>query len=199
MPTDVVKTAQHVVFAQLGEAYSGKASMSKSSAEKKEFYDKSVDAYQKALTLKPDDASYHNNYALALANEGKIDEAQAELVKAAQLDPPNGGRYFFNLGAVLVNTNHMKEASDAFRKATEADPNFADAYYQLGISLTGMASLDSKTGKVQPVPGTVEALQKYLQLAPTGPNADAAKGLLETMTGAVPTQVGTPQQQQRKR
>ena len=86
----------------------------------------------------------------------------------------------------------MKEAAEAFRKATEADPNFADAYYQLGVSLTGMAALDPKTGKVTPVPGTVESLQKYLQLAPTGPNADAAKGLLESMTGAVTTQIGTP-------
>ena len=42
----------------------------------------------------------------------------------------------------------LKEAADAFRKATEADPNYADAYYQLGVSLTGMASLDPKTGKV---------------------------------------------------
>jgi tetratricopeptide (TPR) repeat protein len=191
-----VDPSQHVVFAQLGEAYSGKAGATKNAAEKKEFYDKSIESYQKALTLKPDDPSYHNNYALALANEGKVDEAQAELGKAAQLDPTNAGRYYFNLGAILVNTNHMKEAADAFRKATEADPNFADAYYQLGVSLTGMAAVDPKTGKVAPVPGTVEALQKYLQLAPTGPNADAAKGLLETLTGAVTTQVGTPTPQQ---
>ena len=194
-----VDPTQHVVFAQLGEAYSGKATQAKASAEKKEFYDKSVDAYQKALTLKPDDPSYHNNYALALANDGKVDEAQAELMKAAQLDPTNAGRYYFNLGAVLVNTNHMKEAADAFRKATEADPNFADAFYQLGISLTGLASVDAKTGKVQPVPGTVESLQKYLQLAPDGPNAAAAKGLLDTMTGAVTTQIGTPVEKGKKK
>ena len=194
-----VDPTQHVIFAQLGEAYSGKATASKNSAEKKELFDKSIDSYQKALTLKPDDASYHNNFALALASEGKADEAQAELGKAAQLDPPNAGRYYFNLGAILVNTNHMKEAADAFRKATETDPNYADAYYQLGVSLTGMATLDPKTGKVTPVPGTVESLQKYLQLAPTGPNAEAAKGLLESMTGAVTTQVGTPQERGRRR
>src|ERR1019366_7359322 len=94
--------------------------------------------------------------------------------------------------ALLVNTNHMKEAAEAFRKATEADPNLAEAYYQLGVSLTGLAVLDPKTGKVQPVAGTVEALQKYLQLAPDGPNAASAKGLVDSMTGPVTTQIGTP-------
>ena len=195
-----VDPTQHVVFAQLGEAYGGKAVAARGD-EKKQWYEKSMEAYQKALTMKADDASYHNNFALALANAGKLQEAQAELVKAAELDPPNGGRYFFNLGAVLINTNHMKEATEAFKKATEADPNFADAYFQLGVTLTGMASVDPSTGAIVPAPGTKEALEKYLQLAPSGPNAAAAKSLLETITGSVTTQVGgsSGQQQQRRR
>jgi len=186
-----VDPSQHVIFAQLGEAYVGKAGMTKDPAEKKTDYDKSIEAYQKALTLKPDDPSYHNNYALALANDGKVDEAEAELGKAADLDKTNAGRYYFNLGAILVNTNHMKEAADAFRKATEADPKFADAYYQEGVSLMGLAQVDATTGKVTPAPGTLEALQKYLELAPTGPNAEAAKGLIDTISGPVSTSYGT--------
>ena len=195
-----VDPTQHVVFAQLGEAYGGKATAARGD-EKKQWYEKSMEAYQKALAMKADDASYHNNFALALANSGKLQEAQAELVKAAELDPPNGGRYFFNLGAVLINTNHIKEATEAFKKATEADPNFADAYFQLGVTLTGMASVDPSTGAIVPAPGTKEALEKYLQLAPSGPNAAAAKSLLETITGSVTTQVGgsSGQQQQRRR
>ena len=196
-----VDPTQHVIYAQLGEAYSGKAAAARGD-EKKQLVEKSVEAYQKALSIKADDASYHNNFALALANAGKLEEAQAELVKAAELDPPNGGRYFFNLGAVLVNTNHPKEAGDAFRKATESDPNFADAFYQLGVTLTGLASVDPKTGGIVPVAGTKEALGKYLQLAPSGPNAAAAKSLIETMSGTVTTQVGgskdTPQQPRRR-
>ena len=196
-----VDPTQHVIYAQLGEAYSGKAAAARGD-EKKQLVEKSVEAYQKALSIKADDASYHNNFALALANAGKLEEAQAELVKAAELDPPNGGRYFFNLGAVLVNTNHPKEAGDAFRKATESDPNFADAFYQLGVTLTGLAAVDPKTGGIVPVAGTKEALEKYIQLAPSGPNAAAAKSLIETMSGTVTTQVGgskdTPQQPRRR-
>ena len=183
---------QHVVLAQMGEAYNGKASQA-AGPEKKQWFEKAAESYAKAITIKADDASYHNNYALALVNVGKVPEGQAELVKAASLDPTNAGRYYFNLGAVLVNMNNIKEAAEAFRKATEADPNFADAYYQLGITLTGMASVDS-SGKIAPAPGTQEALQKYLELAPDGPNAAAAKSLLETMGGSVATKVDLSKQ-----
>ena len=183
-----VDSTQHVVFAQLGEAYSGKATAARGE-EKQELFTKSLDYYKQAISLKADDASYHNNYGLALANAGKLEESQAELMKAAELDPPNAGRYFFNLGALLVNTGQSKAAADAFRKATEADPTFADAYYQLGVTLTGLATVDANTGGIVPVAGTKEALEKYLQLAPNGPNADAAKSLLETMAGTVTTQV----------
>jgi len=159
-----VDPTQHVIFAQLGEAYSGKAGQSKDSAQKKEFLTKSTDAYKKAIEIKADDASYHNNYALALVNLGQVQEAQAELMKAAQIDTANAGQYYFNLGAVLVNTGHMQEAADAFKKSTEANPNAADGYYQLGVTLIGMATLDPKTGAMLPPPGTQEALQKYLRI-----------------------------------
>ncbi len=90
---------------------------------------------------------------------------------------------------MLINTGNIDAAIDAFRKATEADPNFADAHYQLGVTLTGQASLDNATGKVVAVPGTVEALQRYIELAPDGPNAVAAQSLIDTMSGGVTTSV----------
>lgn len=193
-----VDPTQHVVYAQLGEAYSGKAALAKASEEKKEWYGKSVEAYKKSIELKPEDASYHNNFALALANAGNVEEAQAELVKAAELDTVNAGQYYFNLGAVLVNKANMKEAAEAFRKATETSPNFAEAYYQLGVTLIGMATVDPKTGSMVPPEGTKEALEKYMQLAPTGPNAAAAKSLLDMMASSIQTSVGGGSQEQQR-
>ena len=177
---------QDVLYAQLGEAYRNKGLDAKDATQRKEFQEKSLQAYQKSLELKPTDATYHNNFALALAAVGKMEEAHASLRKAAELDPPNGGRYYFNLGAMLVNVGNVKDAAEAFRKATEMTPDYADAYFQLGVTLTGMAAVD-KDGKIVPVPGTAEALQKYLELAPTGPNAASAKDLLGTLGGAVDT------------
>src|SRR5215471_14919073 len=153
---------QHVVWANLAEAYFGQAK-SKTGDEQAGLMNKGFEAYSKALELKPDDAGYHNNYALALARGRKFPEAQAELTKAAQMDPPNAGRYYFNLGALLVNNQQLDAAGEAFKKAIDADPNYADAYYQYGIFLVSRAK-NTADGKIIPEPGTKEAFDKYLQL-----------------------------------
>ena len=85
----------------------------------------------------------------------------------------------------------MKEASEAFRSATEADPNYAEAFYQLGETLSSQAAFEG--GEAVWVPGTKEAMEKYLQLDPNGPDAAAAKGLVDTITGGVTTSIGTQQ------
>ncbi len=182
---------QNVVWAQLAEAYIGQAG-SKTGPEHDQTMQKGLDAYAKAIELKPDDAAYHNNFALALAKAKKFPEAQAELTKAAQLDPPNAGRYFYNLGAVLVNTGQTEPAGEAFKKAIEADPNYADAQYQYGVYLISKAQVDPTTGKVNPPPGTKEAFEKYLQLKPDGPFAESAKGMLSTISGGVSTSYSNP-------
>lgn len=175
---------QHVIFGQLADAY-GALAKTKTGAEKEAANTKSLENFQKAITLKPDDAAYYNNYGLALARSGKFPEAQDNLNKAAQLDPPGAGRYFYNLGALLVNAGQNEPAGIAFKKAIEADPNYADAHYQMGIYLTGKAQVDTKTGKMTFPEGTQASFEKYLALRPDGQFAASAKGMIETMGGTV--------------
>jgi len=181
---------QHVVWAQLAEAEMSLGE-SKKGPEGDAEMQKGLDAYQKAIELKPDDPGYHNNFALALAKAKKIPEAQAELTKAATLDPPNAGRYYYNLGALLVNSGANEPAGDAFKKAIAADPNYADAQYQYGVYLLSKATI-AGDGKVTPVPGTADAFQKYLELKPDGPFADSAKSMLATLGETVNTQYKNP-------
>lgn len=181
---------QVVIWAHLADAYM-QAGTQKTGADQQAAYDKGLDAYSKAIELKPDDASYHNNYALALVKIKKIPEAQAELTKAAQIDPQNAGKYYYNLGAVMVNTGQNEAAGQAFKKAIELDPNYADAQYQYGMYLLGQAKV-TPDGKVIPADGTKEALQKYLELKPTGPFADSAKGALASIEGSVATTYTNP-------
>lgn len=180
----VLDPTQHVVFSHMADSYIGLGDSKSSTEEKLAAYTAAADAYKKALAISPDDPVYHNNYALALVKSKKIDEAQAELNKAAQLDPTSAGKYYYNLGAVLANVGQGDAAGDAFKKSIAADPNYAEAYYQLGIVLVGKATT-SPDGKIIPPAGTVEAFQKYLALAPSGPNAEAAKAMLVSMGSSV--------------
>ena len=181
---------QHVVWANMAESYVGLAK-TKTGAEREQALAKAGESYTKALEIKPDDAGMHNNYALALANGKKIPEAEAELKKAAELDPASAGKYYYNLGAVLVNTGQTDAALDAFKKATELQPDYAPAQFQYATALSSKMQTTAD-GKVIPPPGMKEALEKYLALDPNGQFAEGAKGLLMAITGSVQTSYTNP-------
>jgi len=188
---------QPVVWANLADTYMQYADR-KAGAERQELLAKSLEAYQKVIELKPDDAAARNNYGLALAKAGRMDEARAQLEQAAQLNPGGAGQYYYNLGALLVNSGRTAEAKEAFKKALEIDPNYAEAYFQYGMALLGEATID-QSGKIIAPPGTREALEKYLQLAPNGPNAEAAKSALATLQSTVQTQYTSPEAEKEKK
>ena len=188
-----------VLWAQLGsyelaamrKPGADKASRDKLAAEATEAYNKAIELCHGAKPAPSckDEASYHNNLGQALASAGKTPEAVAEYEKAAQINPTGAGQYYFNEGAILTNVGKPDEANAAFDKAIAADPQRAEAYYQKGVNLLAKATLD-KEGKMVPPPGAKESIQKYLELAPTGPNAESAKQLLEAMGQKVETSFG---------
>ena len=181
---------QQAVWAQLGEVYS-KLAETKTGPEFDATIQKGLDAYVKAIELKPDDPASHNNYALALAKAKKFNEAQAELKKAADLDPANGGKYFYNLGALLVNAGQADASGEAFKKAIELTPTYADSYYQYGTTLSAKETT-GPDGKIVAAPGEAEAFKKYLELQPTGQYADGAKAMLEHLGSSVETKFQNP-------
>jgi cytochrome c-type biogenesis protein CcmH/NrfG len=96
-----------------------------------------------------------------------------------------------------VNANQSEDAGKAFKKAIDLQPTYADAYYQYGVTLVSKAQIGSD-GKVTPVPGTVEAFQKYLELQPTGPYAQGAKDMLTTLGSTVDTNYKNPDANKKK-
>jgi tetratricopeptide (TPR) repeat protein len=179
-----------IVFGTLAEAYLD--------ARK---YPEAETTYNKAIELAPPTSkslgTYHSNLALVLARQGKSEPALAECNKVAQLDPSQAGQCYYNEGAILTNQGKLDEANQAFDKAIAADPTRAEAYYQKGLNLLGKATLN-KEGKMVPVPGTTEALNKYLELAPAGKNAQAAKDLLATLGAPVQTSFGSQKKSGKK-
>ncbi|MCL4401154.1 MAG: carboxypeptidase regulatory-like domain-containing protein, partial [Acidobacteria bacterium] len=151
-----VDPKQAAVWTHMADAYAG-LSKGKTGAEFDAAMQKCLDAWSKSVELAPSDPAIHNNYALALVQAHKIPDAQAELVKAAQLDPPHAGQYYYNLGAVLTNAGQIEPATEAFKKAMEL--NWAEAFYQYGVVLIGKATVDA-SGKMVPPPGTTAAFEK---------------------------------------
>ena len=192
-----------LLWARLGDAYLSSAPKQTDTTEKARRYGEAVTDYQKAIELKkksmeatprPDDAknlaAYYNNLGQAEAKTGQLDESVKAYDQAAQLNPPGASQYYYNQGAVLTNNGKVDEANAAFDKSIAADPSKADAYYQKGVNLINKATTDPKTGKVIPAPGTEEALNKYLELQPTGPFAEGAKGMLQYIGSSIETSYG---------
>ena len=199
-----IDPTRDLLWARLGDAHLSSAPKQTDSAEKAKRYGNAVNDYQKAIDLKkqtmaasqkPDDpkvlAAYYNNLGQAEAKTGQLDESVKAYDQAAQLNPPGAAQYYYNQGAVLTNSGKVDEANAAFDKSIAADPNKADAYYQKGVNLINKATTDPKTGKVIPAPGTAEALNKYLELQPTGQFAEGAKGMLQYIGSSIETSYGT--------
>ena len=188
---------QGAVWASLAQAYEALAK-TKTGADFDTNMQKAADTWVKAIALNPDDAGLHNNYALTLAGGKKFPEAQAELEKAATINPAGAGQYYYNLGALEVNAGQNDAASEAFKKAIGITPPYAEAFYQYGLTLMAKATFD-KDGKTIPVPGTAEAFQKYLELTPDGPHAEDAKAMLASLGATVETQYKNPDAGKKKK
>ena len=191
-----------LLWFKLGDYYRMSVPKQTDPAEKQKRLDSAVEAYKKAVDLKkaapPDKdpaaaakmlAAYYNNLADAYSKDKKVDDAVKTYELSAQTDPSSAAQAYFNMGAVLTNAGKVDEAIVAFDKCIDADPTRAEAYYQKGVNLLGKATLQGD--KTVPAPGTVEALQKYLEIAPTGPNAQSAKDLLASLRAKVETTYGT--------
>jgi tetratricopeptide (TPR) repeat protein len=197
-----------VIWFHLGDYYRLSVPKQTDPAEKQKRLDSAVEAYQKAVEIKKSTvndkdpnatknlAGYYNNLADALYKAKKIDEAVKTYEIAAQTDPSTVAQAYFNIGAVLTNSGRPDEANAAFDKCLAADPTRAEAYYQKGLNLLGKATLQGD--KTVAPPGTAEAFQKYLELTPTGPNADSAKALLASMGSTVETSFGTKKKAPKK-
>ena len=158
-------------------------------------YSDAVDSYKKSADLnaaskKPDahtQATAYNQMGNSLAKAGKLPEASAAFEKAVTLEPTMGGMYYNNEAAVLFNAQQMDASLAAAEKAIAADPNRPDPYFIKGQVLIAKTTLDPKTNKLVAPPGCVEAYQKYLELAPDGPQAPTVKEVLESLGEKVDT------------
>ncbi|MBI3490219.1 MAG: tetratricopeptide repeat protein [Acidobacteria bacterium] len=148
------------------------------SQSQKKDYDKAEEAYKKAIEIKADYAEAYNGLANIYNATRKFDQAQAASAKAAELTGSAPGALgggnadaLFNQGVILWNAGKIADAKKQFEAAVAAKPDHAEAHYQLGMALVNEGNLA----------GAATEFEEYLKLAPTGPNAATAKGILGTL------------------
>ncbi len=95
-------------------------------------YDQAIEAYQKALTLRPHYAEAQVGLGDAKAAKGDNEGAIGHYQKALGLDPLNA-RVHFSLAKIYYGEKGLYyEAVNAYKKAIELDPFFLDARMGLG-------------------------------------------------------------------
>jgi tetratricopeptide (TPR) repeat protein len=203
------KPDEPILWVTLGDAQLGSADAAAKAAktagtpatpETTQKYTDAAASYKKAIDLdaaskKPNPAiaaAAYNQLGQSLSKSGNVKDAADAYDQAAKADPTHAGMYFFNEAATLYNTGKLTEAGVAADKAIAADPNRADAYYIKGQTLIPQATVDPKTQKIVAPPGCVEAYQKYLELAPTGPHAEDIKGILTGIGAKVESSYKAP-------
>lgn len=158
-------SSQHIIIGNLALAY-----------ERAEMWEQAAAAYERAQSLAglasipPEEANYYPQLTLAHAMTGNVQLAMRNAERAALINPAEAAVSFYNVGAVLTNQGDIEGGVAAFERAIELDPNTPEAYYQIAIA---------KLGSDETIPEAVPLLEKYLELAPAGPNAEGAQGLLE--------------------
>jgi len=147
-------------------------------AQKKD-YDKAEAAYKKAVELRPEYAEAYNGLATIYNAQRKFDLASEASKKGMEVGggaaAAGGGAgsadSHYNQGVILWNAGKIPDAKKEFEAAVAANPNHAEAHYQLGMALVNEGNLN----------GAATEFDTYLKLAPSGPNAATAKGILSTI------------------
>jgi hypothetical protein len=99
--------------------------------------EEAIEAYTKAISLKPDFFETYLNMGNALKDQGKLDEAIDAYTKGTSLKPDTA-EVHYNLGDALYRQGKLKEAIETFNKVLSIKPDFADALWNLSGTATSL-------------------------------------------------------------
>ena len=128
--------------------------------------DHSIDAFKKAISIKPDYAEAYNNLGNALKDYGRAEEALKAYNKAIEIKPDYADAYY-NMGVTLQEQGDLDKAIEANEKALTIKPDYAEAYNNIGITLQKQDKLDK----------AIEAFDKALNISPDHANAHYNMGV----------------------
>ncbi len=109
--------------------------------------EKAIEAYNNALSLKPDYAEAYNNIANALKEQDKLDEA-IQAYKKALFIKSDYAEAFNNMGVILQDQGKLGEATEAYSRAISLESEYSEAHRNLS-SIKNYSEADEQFIKVQ--------------------------------------------------
>jgi len=109
--------------------------------ERKEWFEKAVGYFDKAILLYPHHLNARMNRGLSYFDMGQPGKALPDWDTVRKYEPSNKklmyyfsvlGKYYYNEGLRYANTGKPDSAIAAFKNGTDAAPDFADMWRQLG-------------------------------------------------------------------
>lgn len=100
-------------------------------------YEEALQAYDKAIELKPDFSSAWLNKGNALGKLGRYEKALQTYDKVIELSPDDSNAWY-NKGAVLSNLGRYEEALQAYDKVIELNPDDSNAWCNKGTALDNL-------------------------------------------------------------
>ncbi len=168
----------------------------------------SISLYEHTLKVTRRNPLAHNNLGLALAAQGKMDQAVAQYNEALRLKPDYALAHN-NLGLALAAQGKMDQAMAQYAEALRLNPDLAQAHNNLGFALEDQGRLDqavaqyaealrlkpdydeaqnnlgvalAKQGKIEEA---IARFQKAIQINPELPGAYANLGLALAIQGNI--------------
>ena len=120
--------------------------------------EEAIEAYTRALSIKPDYAEASYNMGIALKEQGKLEEAIEVFNKAISIKPDYADAYN-NLGNVLREQGKLEESIKAYTKALSIKPDYAEAYNNMGIALKGSCRFED----------ALAAFERAINITPKNP------------------------------
>jgi tetratricopeptide (TPR) repeat protein len=132
----------------------------------KDYHDE-VTLWADTLAKRPNNATAHDSFAVALARKGDESEALTHLAEAARLAPTRAD-YLTNYGTALLRAGQTAEAVVQFQRALQLAPHYGLLHLNLGLALQRLGrtpeALTHLEEGVRAQPEMVEALSSLAAL-----------------------------------
>lgn len=147
-----------------------------------QYTEQAMGYFDQAIKLKANYTPAHFNYALALEQQGKLDEAIDKLESVRQYNPQDID-VLYELGSLYFGKARYPQAEAAFSTITDLVPNHASAHYGLGLTYDKLGKRDE----------AIVQLQRVLDLTPdSNPNYNTLMQQLEALKRGESPSTATP-------